>query len=112
MQRRGQRTRFQRRDPPAGLDEIELAKETDAVAHPQPLIQVEQVREAGQQHVLAVVDDLGAIGERIRRRASPEEPARLEEIDVKSGAGERGGSREARQTPARYEDAGHGRARP
>ena len=53
MKRRRQPAAPQHGNSPARLDEVKLAIETDAVAHSQPLVEIQQVDAAAQQNVLA-----------------------------------------------------------
>ncbi len=52
----GSRPRLQHRNAPARFQEIKLAMKTDAVAHAQPRVKIQQVDAAAQQDVLAIVD--------------------------------------------------------
>ena len=110
MQRRRQRAAAQRGDASARLHEIELAVPADFVGHAQPLVEIEQIDAAAQQHVLAVVDHLGIlIGGRDRKGggASAQKGPRLRQFDAKSRAaqGRRGG--QAGQAAAQYEYGRH-----
>ena len=61
MEGRGQAAALEHGDPAARFNEVELAKEADALADAQPLVEIQQVYAAAQQHVLAVVDGFGYI---------------------------------------------------
>ena len=93
MEGRGQPAAAQNGDAAAGLEEIELAIELDAVAHAQPLVEIQQVDAAAQQDVLAVVDGLGFLagrgGKRIRRGAPAQERPRFEQVHFEAGAAQR-----------------------
>jgi hypothetical protein len=94
--------RAQHRDPPAGLDEVELAIEADAVADAQPLVEIQQVDAAAQQHVLAVVDGLGdlfaARRNRVGRGAAAQIRARLVQIHLPTVAAQGRRRRQPRQS--------------
>ena len=95
---------------PAGLDEVELAIEADAVPHAQPRVEIQQIDATAQQHVLAVVDQFGTVAgwrERKRGRAAAQERARLEHLDAETGAAQRRRRREAGQSTADDDHAGH-----
>ena len=106
MQRSGQRAAAQRGNAAAGLDEVKLAIEADAVPHAQPPVEIQQVDAAAQQHVLAVVDQLGSVvgrRERKRSRAAAQKRARFEHLDAEPGAAQRRRRREPGQSAA-YDD--------
>ena len=82
VQRRGQASAAKYGDAAARLDEIELAMELNALAYAQPLVEIQQIHAAPQQHVLAVIDGLGDLfpagRNRVRGGAAPQKRARLE----------------------------------
>ncbi len=75
MERRRQAAAPQHGKLAARLDEVELAKELDAVADAEALVEIEQVYAAAQENVLAIIDDLGWLvasgGSAVRCRAAP-----------------------------------------
>ena len=85
VERGGQPSALQHRDPPARFDEIELAIEGDAFADPEPLVEIQQIDAAAQQHVLAIVDGLGdlfaARGDCVGGSAATQVGASFVEID-------------------------------
>src|SRR5947209_3177603 len=87
MERRGKRSTPQSGDASAGLDEVELGIEADAVVDAEAAVEVEEVDAAAQEHMLTIVDHLGVfIGRRHRIgcRAAAEKAARFVEIDLKA----------------------------
>ena len=110
MQRGRQRAAAQRGDASAGLDEVELAIEADTVPHAQPRVEIQQIDATAQQHVLAVVDQDGGVAglrQRKRSRAAAQKGARFEDLDAKAGAPESRCRREAGQSAAYDDRAGH-----
>jgi hypothetical protein len=85
--------------------------EADQVADAQALVEIQEVDAATQQNVLAVIDGLGGIfvraGNGVRRGASAQEVARLEEIHVETSAAQSGCGGEAGEAAAGYENRGH-----
>ena len=96
MKRSRQEAAAHRRDPAAGFNPIELAIKMNAIFDAQPLVEIDQVRAAAQQHVLAVVDCravfIGSI-QRIRSSPATEKRPRLKNRDGTAGRrnGQRGG---------------------
>ncbi len=110
VQRRGQPPGREHRRPAAGFDEVELLVELDAIGDAQPPVEIQQVDAAAQQHVLAVVDDLGAVagaGQRIRSSAAAQESARFVKIHFESGLAQRRGGCQSGQAAADHDRCGH-----
>ena len=88
----GRRPRLQHGDAAAGFDEVELAIEADALADAEPLVEIQQIDAAAQQHVLAVVDGLGDLfaagGNRVGGGAAAQKGAGFVEIDLPAVAAE------------------------
>src|ERR1035438_7417277 len=55
MERGGQASAFEHRDPPARFDEIKFAIDGDGASYSEPLVEIQQIDAATQQDVLAVV---------------------------------------------------------
>jgi hypothetical protein len=88
MQRCRQRAAAQRGDSAARLDEIKLAIEANAVLNAQSRVEIQQVDAAAQQHVLAVVDQLGGVvrGESGKEVARPPRNGRASNTSTRKPA--------------------------
>src|SRR6185369_5764390 len=110
MQGRGQGAAAQTGEAAAGFDEMEVAGEAYAGGYAEAGVEIEQVHAATQEHMLAVVDDLGIfIGGRDREGsgAAAQERPSLIEIDVEAGAAESGGRGQTGEASADNDHAGH-----
>src|SRR5262244_312489 len=95
----------------ARLDKVELAVEANPLPHPEPLVKIQQVDAAAQQHVLAIVDRLAAVrvtaGNRVGGGAAAQEWTRLKQVDLPARAAKRGRGRKSGESPARDESFRH-----
>ncbi len=110
MQRCGQRTSAQRGDAAARLDEVKLVIEANAVPHPQPAVEIQQIDATAQQHMLAIVDEEGIVvgrSERKRGGAAAQEWPGFEYLDAEPRASQRRRRRKTGQSTADDDHAGH-----
>jgi hypothetical protein len=68
MQRSWKRAASQRRQASSRLQKIVLAVKLDSVCHAEPRVKIQKVDTATQEHVLAIVDQLGVVIARINRK--------------------------------------------
>lgn len=70
MQRRGKGGGLENAPPPSRLHKGHPVEPTDRVAHPQALVQMDQIGTVAKQNMLAVVDDLAGPWMLVRRSAA------------------------------------------
>ena len=100
----------QYRGPAAGLYEIKLLVEVDAVRNVQAFIKINKIDATSQQDVLAIVDNLRCAsftGDGVRGRASAQKAAGFEEFYLESRRAESGSSRESCKSAANDNRSGH-----
>src|SRR3569833_1215904 len=89
MKRSWNGRRIQGGATPARLDERELLVPLDLVLNTEALVEVDQVRAATEQHVLAVVHDFTRCRMFVRRSSTAKIRLALEECDLVPGIGQR-----------------------
>ena len=115
MRRRRQDASLEYIDRPAWPHEIQAVMEANLVVHSATAVEVQQVGEAAQQYVLAVVDVVRVFVRRIegeRSGAAPQKRTRFVQIDFETNRAQRSGGGETGESSADDDYAGNGGAPP